>query len=244
MKGHFPRHGVAILACVVVWIAPQIGRSAGHSATGAFARTVYLVRHGAYDSSSGTNSPDGPGLVPLGIAQARLVGARLRGLPITITALTASTMTRARETAAVVHESLPSVPMQESNLLRECTPPIHDEEKPEGQAETEQGACQATLDEVFRRYFVPARGSEQHDVLVCHGNVIRYLVTKALGVDTRSWIGMTVGHASLTVIRVRANGSMTVLSVGDIGHLPPNLQSWGGDGDPQLVVPDVPKSGG
>ena len=237
------RYSGAILACVVGCLGAQIGWSADQIPTDAFVRTVYLVRHGAYDVSSDTDSPDGPGLVPLGIAQARLVGARLRGLPATITMLITSTMTRARETAAVVHESLPSVPTQESNLLRECTPTMHVTVKSDAEAEKAQRACQATLDEVFRRYFAPAHDSEEHDVLVCHGNVIRYLVTKALGVDTRSWTGMMVGHASLTVVRIRANGSMAVLSVGDVGHLPANLQSGTFYDDPQLVMPKDVRAG-
>lgn len=237
MKLHLPiRCSVALLACIAGWTAPQACWSATHAARDAFARTIYLVRHGAYDSSAATKSPDGPGLTPLGIAQARLVGARLRGLPAAITTVTASTMTRARETATVVGESLPSVPTQESNLLRECTPPMHGEEKPDPQTEKEQRACQMTLDEAFRRYFVPARGFEQQEVLVCHGNVIRYLVMKALGVDTHAWIGFSIAHASLTVIRVHADGTMSVLAVGDLGHIPPNLQSWGANSDPELVT--------
>jgi len=48
---------------------------------------------------------------------------------------------------------------------------------------------------------------------------------------------MSVAHASVTIIRVRADGTMTVIAVGDIGHLPPNMQSWGGGADPQLAAP-------
>src|SRR6266853_4090346 len=101
----------------------------------------------------------------------------------------------------------------------------------------EAAACARRLDEAFKQFFVPAEGAARSDVVVCHGNVIRYFVTKALAVDTKAFLGMSVAHASLTVIRVRADGSMTVLAVGDVGHLPPNMQSWG-DSDPQLVVPN------
>jgi len=48
---------------------------------------------------------------------------------------------------------------------------------------------------------------------------------------------MVYPDAGITEVRVRANGAMTVLSVGDIGHIPPNLQSWGDDSDPQLLIP-------
>jgi serine/threonine-protein phosphatase PGAM5 len=36
---------------------------------------------------------------------------------------------------------------------------------------------------------------------------------------------MSVGHASLTQIRVEPDGRFKVISVGDIGHIPPNLQT-------------------
>ena len=59
--------------------------------------------------------------------------------------------------------------------------------------------------------------------MVAHGNVIRYLVTKALGVDTTAWLEMSVHNASLTVIRVQADGRFKVIAVGDTGHLPPAM---------------------
>ena len=70
-----------------------------------------------------------------------------------------------------------------------------------------------------------------------HGNVIRYFVMKALGIDTRSWLHLSRAHTSITIIEVRGVGSLHVLSVGDIGHVPPDLQSWGTNSDPTLAVP-------
>jgi serine/threonine-protein phosphatase PGAM5 len=49
---------------------------------------------------------------------------------------------------------------------------------------------------------------------------------------------MSVGNASITVIRVQPDGRMKVISVGDVGHIPPNLQSGAtGDPDRSLAVP-------
>jgi len=61
-------------------------------------------------------------LLPLGIAQARLIGARLAGIPGGFDSLTASPMTRTRETAWVINQSLPGLKQQTSPLLRECLP--------------------------------------------------------------------------------------------------------------------------
>jgi serine/threonine-protein phosphatase PGAM5 len=199
-----------------------------------FTRTLYLVRHGAYVPDAKADRIAGPSLTPLGVAQARLIGARLRGIPVRFDSMTSSTLTRARETAAVMHEILSDVPMGESEILSECGPQTWSSKNP---APTEANLqCQRRVDEAFRTYFVPAQKADENDILVAHGNVIRYLVTKALGVDTRSWLGMSIAHTSLTVIRIGSEGSMSVISVGDIGHLPPNMQSWGTDADPQLIA--------
>ena len=60
----------------------------------------YLIRHGQYDHADKRDEYIGRGLVPLGIAQARLLAARLRAMPVEFTSLTSSTMTRARQTAS------------------------------------------------------------------------------------------------------------------------------------------------
>ena len=62
---------------------------------------------------------------------------------------------------------------------------------------------------------------ERADMFVCHGNVIRYLVARTLGVDSKAWTAMSVGHSSMTTIRVDRNTAsgiewvtkITVLSV-------------------------------
>jgi hypothetical protein len=46
-----------------------------------------------------------------------------------------------------------------------------------------------------------------------------------------------VAHASMTVIQVQPDGSAKVLAVGDSGHIPSPLLSWGDASDRQLVVP-------
>jgi len=205
--------------------------------TAQFARTLYLVRHGAYERDAKADPTVGPGLMPLGIAQARLIAARLRGMPVHFDAITSSTMRRAKDTAAVIREALSELSPRASPLIRECTPPSSNERIAKDLAAGEAEECAKQLEQAFHEYFTPAESHARHDLLVCHGNVIRYFVTKALGVDTRAWAGMSVAHASLTVIRVNPDGSMRVLAVGDIGHIPPNMQSGRGEPDPLLVVP-------
>ncbi|MBI2836861.1 MAG: histidine phosphatase family protein [Acidobacteria bacterium] len=201
-------------------------------------RVLYLVRHGAYASDPKADPRWGPGLLPIGVAQARLAAARLAGLPFAFDAVYASPLIRARETALVIAAELPGARVQILPELEECTPPTWRTEEVSEETPAAMAACAATLDRLFARLFVPAAGSARHELLVCHGNVIRYLVTKALRVDTKSWLEMSVGHASLTVIRVQADGSFKLITVGDVGHLPTNLQSGASDNpEPDLSVP-------
>ncbi len=188
-------------------------------------RTIYLVRHGYYDHNDDADPDVGKALVPLGVAQARLLGARLRGLPVEIDALYSSTMTRARQTARVINEDLPHLDLQKTRILRECTPTTWREDIMEGLDPGEAAECETQLEQAFKEFFVPSPDKDRHEVLVCHGNVIRYLVTRAQGVDPHSWLMMSVGNCSITVIRIKADGSFKILGVGDVGHLPPNLQT-------------------
>lgn len=222
------------LRFVLSALAGALGLQAAEPAPPA-TRTLYLVRHGHYDPA--VKDTDGGALTSLGIAQARLVAARLRGLPVEFTVLRASTMTRADQTARIIAQSLPGLTLQPTALLRECTPrtrraDIMAQEKP-----ADLDAAEKQLDEAFATYFVPAPGTERNELLVCHGNVIRYFVTKALGVDTQSWLGLSLTHCSVTVIRVAPDGTLKVLSFGDTGHIPPNLQSGLTTAEPVLVNP-------
>jgi serine/threonine-protein phosphatase PGAM5 len=71
--------------------------------------------------------------------------------------------------------------------------------------------------------------------------VIRYLVTRALGVDSEAWLEMSVGNASITEIRVEPDGRFKVIAVGDVGHLPPAMLSGAtGDGERNLAIPPLP----
>lgn len=215
-----------------------------HAAQSPAARTIVVVRHGHYVPDPSVDEKLGPGLSPLGVAQARLAGARLAGMANRFDALYVSPMQRARDTAAVIAADLPGQEFTVLDDLAECTPPtrraeIMKDEKPEDTV-----ACKAQLDRLFDRYFKPAQGSERTEMFVCHGNVTRYLVTRALGVDTESWLEMSFRHASITTIRVEADGRFKLIAAGDAGHLPPNMLSGAtGDPDRSLAVPALPVAG-
>jgi serine/threonine-protein phosphatase PGAM5 len=149
-------------------------------------------------------------------------------MPATIDALHASTMTRARQTADIIAKSLKGLSPQLSRDIRECTPPTERKDIMKGEEAGAPEGCRQTLERAFARFFRPSPARDSTEVLVCHGNVIRYFVARALGLDPLRWLRMTIANCSLTVIRVRADGTMQLVSFGDMGHLPPGLQTFPG----------------
>jgi serine/threonine-protein phosphatase PGAM5 len=187
-------------------------------------RTLILVRHGAYDEADERDPDVGRALTDEGREQANLVAERLATFPVRVDAVHASTMTRARQTAEIIGATLGLAP-RPSRLIRECTPPTEREDIMAREKPSDLAVCRDTLELAWSRFFVPSPERDSVEVLVCHGNVIRYLTGRALGLDPLRWLRMSLGNCSITTIRVRPDGRMQVLEVGDVGHLPPRLQS-------------------
>lgn len=204
-------------------------------------RTIVLVRHGYYLSDPAVDPKLGPHLAPIGVAQAHLVGARLAGLPTRFDAMLVSPVQRARDTAAIIAGDFPGRHFEVVDDLAECTPPTRRAEIMAKEKPADLAACKQQLDRLFARYFTPATGRAQTELMVCHGNVIRNMVVRALGVDSKAWLEMSVGNASITRILVEADGRFKVISVGDVGHLPPNLRTGAsGDVERSLDIPALP----
>jgi serine/threonine-protein phosphatase PGAM5 len=197
-------------------------------------RTVYLVRHGYYDWDNDDDPDVGKALVALGRQQARLIAARLDALPIVFTSLQASAMTRARQTAEIIVPHFPELELQIHRDIRECTMTTRRQDIMDQLDPGEAAACEEQLEQAWRRIFVPASGpDDEHDIVVCHGNVIRWFVTRALEVDPTAWLQMSVANASLTTIQIRADGSFKLLGIGDSGHIPYRMNTFGSDGADQ-----------
>lgn len=201
-------------------------------------RTIYLIRHGEYNQADTSDSDLGKELTPLGIAQARLISTRLKSMPVNFNSLISSTMRRAIQTALVINNDFPELKLKESNLILECTPPTWREDIIVKTDPKELSDCVENLEKAFREFFIPSPdGNDRNDIIVCHGNVIRYFVTKVLKVDSMSWLQMSIGNCSLTIIRVLPDGSLKLAAYGDMGHIPPNMQTeTGGDNLPKELI--------
>lgn len=181
-------------------------------------KTIILVRHGQYHSASARNHEK---LTVLGRRQAKLVAQRLK--EVKINTITYSTMPRAIETATLIKKELKfSGQFKSCELVRECIPGFPkklrkkygytDEKK---LIQHEKQAARA-----YRKHFkIPTKSSVE--VIVCHGNVIRYLVCRSLGIDTLSWRLMDIQQCAISMIEVRLKDPQRVLiSHNEIGHIP------------------------
>lgn len=192
-------------------------------------RTVYFIRHGFYEADSTAEPRLGPGLNQLGREQAAIVGRYLSKLPVPISSLTSSTLTRARETADVMTLTL-RMKVERDSLLSECTPRSENPATNSRDSDAEISACEAQLNMAWARYMRPSHETDTHDVLVAHGNVIRWFVARAVAGDTKKWGNMDIAHGSVTALTVRPDGSVRLVMFSDLNDLPLDKQTWAGRG--------------
>lgn len=214
-----------IASCLTLVSVPGWSRTVPHQKEAV--RYIYLIRHGDYDHADKADSRTGKHLNTIGHEQARFAGARLALLSFPFNTFVSSEYTRARETADDIGELIRRTPARDS-LLNECTP-LSSRDSAKG-VDSKAAQCTARLETVWGKYMRPAIGGDSVDVLVCHGNVIRWLVSRSLSGDGTLWRGMNIGNASLTVIAVREDGSTRVATFSDVGHIPTEKQTWTGDG--------------
>jgi serine/threonine-protein phosphatase PGAM5 len=192
---------------------------------------LYLVRHGQQANPDRTPDQLGNGLTPAGRQQARRIarrlGAALAGAPPPV--IHHSSMRRAAETAAFIAGRLPAAPLRPTRLLWEIpavsVPPafahwftrFSPEQVAQGQAQAERA---------YQRFFQAARGRDRRSVLVCHGNVIRYFVTRVLGMPADAWLALDTLNAGLTEMVIEADGRVRVVTINDVGHLPTRLRTF------------------
>ncbi len=187
-------------------------------------RHLYLIRHGQYDRRDPARA--GGHLTARGKQQAQRVARRLRGLPMD--AIHFSTLTRARETAGIIAIEFRGVPVRGSRLLWECQPGYPPEfaalfdDAPK--AIFARGKRQAQ--KAFAKYFQPARGRDRVEIIVAHGNLIRYFVCRALGVAGENWPRADMHHAGISEIIVEDDGQLRLWSHNDTGHLPAKLKTF------------------
>jgi serine/threonine-protein phosphatase PGAM5 len=60
---------------------------------------------------------------------------------------------------------------------------------------------------------------DTYELIVCHGNVIRYFMCRALQLPPTGWLRLATYNCGLSRFQIRPTGSVSMLGFGDIGHL-------------------------
>jgi len=183
-------------------------------------RHILLVRHGQYHAAGQDKERF---LTSLGREQADLTGRRLASLELPYTSLTSSTMTRALETAKHINKHLPDMVIKADPELKEGSPvppvPAIGSWRPDHQFFVHG----ARIESAFRKYFHradPKQEEDSFDILVCHNNVIRYFICRALQFPSDAWMRLCLAHCSVTLISIEPNGRVICEMMGDHGHMP------------------------
>lgn len=184
-------------------------------------KTIILVRHGQYIPKSETELER---LTTLGRDQARLVGKRLKENK-KIHRIYHSSMPRAIETAGIIKKQLGYKGHFEScEHLRECVPgfPKNQRKKYGFTDEKKLKKDKLQADRAFKKYFKLPRSGETIEVLVCHGNIIRYLICRLLEIETLAWRQMDIQQCAMSVIELKSKGfnKKMLISHNDVGHIP------------------------
>ena len=80
---------------------------------------------------------------------------------------------------------------------------------------------------VYSKYLRAARGRDKHEIIVSHGNVIRYLACRVLRGSADGWFRMETFNCGITEIVVESDGRLSLASYNDVGHLPAELVTGG-----------------
>jgi len=173
-------------------------------------------------------------LTELGREQARITGKWLREMDVKPDEFVQSTMIRARQTAGLILEEMSD--LVESSAVRKptdllCEGAPHMVEPPKKSYQTDRYARFLfddghRIEAAFRKYI--HRGYQSGDeeaapqvaVIVCHANVIRYFVMRAMQVDPSAWLRITLHHGSVTKMRVFGNGDIRIYTVGEASYMP------------------------
>lgn len=189
-------------------------------------RTLYLIRHAQHDRANLDGDALEGGLTPTGEMQAAWTARRLQGLPVS--ALFASDLRRTQQTAAALARSFPDLKVRLDPDLRECVPVIPPLQAGEftdlEPTEVTRGQYQA--ERAFARYFHRTSGRDAHEILVTHGNLLRYLVCRALELPAERWTQLEIYNCGITEILIERDGRMQLVSHNDAGHLPAYLKTF------------------
>lgn len=198
------------------------------SCRGKKTRYIVLIRHGHYHSDGADDSQRT--LTPLGHRQAELLAQRLAQYHWTPTQISCSTLVRARQTTDHISSCSKFINVDNyviDSKLREGQPfqpipPARCGLYHKNQVQRDGSRIDAAFDSIFYRAG-PEQTHNTYDIVVCHSNVIRYFVCRALQIPKEAWIRIAIPHCSITMLAIGPTGYVSLKCLGDSGFLPVDM---------------------
>ncbi|CAL8108456.1 unnamed protein product [Calicophoron daubneyi] len=186
-------------------------------------RHLIFIRHGQYVYA---NADSDCHLTQLGHEQLNYTGMRLKQLNFPYSALHYSTMTRAVESTEEVIKHITTARIEPTDLLREgapysLEPPLPYYQPTEEELKEEGGRIESAFKSYVHRPD-PMQKEDSYEIFICHANVIRYFVCRALQIPPEAWIRFSLDHGSITWLVVRSDGRVILRWLGNSGHMPPD----------------------
>lgn len=181
---------------------------------------VYLVRHAETEGMASKGAIKSDQLTPRGKKQARALAQRFSHLRLD--AIYSSIQHRAHETAKLVKKKHARVPFVVTRELREIYAPLIGGPPKYGTPPERLSTDRARAERVFKRFFKPGK---KHILLVCHGNLIRYLLARAFRRNLRK-VPLATFPTSVSIVwikRWKGKTMMWIFCVNNIKHLSSNL---------------------
>ena len=192
--------------------------------------SLILVRHAQYDLKA--EEDENKVLTPRGHRQSSYVAQRLAELHAAaegnhmrtkLWTLEDSTLIRARQTADTIATALPDASRTTLGNIHEGRPCLPEPSGSKAWTNTHGNA--ERIEGAYRMLCArpPPGGDHATRLVVCHANVIRYIVCRALQLPPEAWLRMSLPHASITQLDIKSDGSVSLRCLGDSGHLPAEL---------------------
>lgn len=178
---------------------------------------VLFVRH-AHAGGDWISPTDGPPLSPLGTRQAQRLALRLSNLPLTM--IYTSPLPRAVQTADYVAQAHEHCHIRKTGKLREIDPAI----VRGGPMPPEQKRRADEMGQRAHHFLQGLRSVHRHGekvLVICHGNIIRFLLHLALGIPLRQTWPFVMSHTGISTVEITPDRTGKLIGLNDCSHLPP-----------------------
>jgi len=181
---------------------------------------IYLVRHAETEGMASKGIIKSDKFTLRGREQAKALAKRLAH--IRFDTIYSSTQHRAHKTAKLIRAKHPKTPFVITDELKEIYAPIVGGPAKNGIPIERLSNDLARAERVYNRFF---KLGKKHLLLVCHGNLIRYLIARSFRKNLRK-VPLATFPTSVSIVWVKKFGKdkeSFVFCVNDTNHLPQNL---------------------